>query len=317
MKKLAPVAIFVYARPEHTKRTIEALAKNDLARETEVYIYADNTKKENNIKQVEEVRKYIDTIPDKNYFKIVTIIKSPKNKGLANSVIEGVTKVINMYGKAIVVEDDLVTSKYFLTYMNEALDFYKNDKTIWSISGYNPPIEIPRDYKQDVYLGYRASSWGWATWKDRWETIDWDVKDYAKFKHSISKRKRLNRGGPDMAQMLDNQMKNRIDSWAIRWCYEQSKQGKLTIFPTKSLVINQGLDGSGTHSGTSHKFDVTLTDKLPKLEKDLSLNKEISKNFWHTNYWGIKQTIIEILTILRLEKIVELKMQYNKKRRKE
>lgn len=313
MKQLAPVVMFVYARPKHTRQTIEALSKNNLAKETEVYIYADNTKKQSNIKDVEEVRKYIDTIPKKRYFKSTTIIKSEANKGLAKSVIEGVTEIINKYDKVIVVEDDLVTSKFFLEYMNNALDFYESNKAIWSISGYTPPIDIPREYKHDIYLGYRASSWGWATWKDRWNTIDWKVKDYPKFKHNIIKRKKLNRGGPDMAQMLDSQMKKRIDSWAIRWCYEQSKQDKLTIFPTKSLVINRGLDGSGTHSGKSHDFDVILTDKLPKLEKDLIINKKITKNFYYTNYHGIKQKIVEIFTILGLEKIID---KYKSRKRK-
>lgn len=305
MKNLAPIILFVYARPSHTQKTVEALAKNTLAKESEVYIFSDNAKKSKDNENVRKVREYINTIPEKDYFKKVTIIEAQKNKGLANSVIDGVTEIINEKEKAIVVEDDLITSKFFLEYMNNALDFYNKDEKIWSISGYNLPIEIPNGYEYDIYLGYRGCSWGWATWKDRWNTVDWEVKDYKKFKHSYRKRKIINRGGPDMAQMLDAQMKGLCDSWAIRWCYEQSKQNKYTVYPVKSLIQNCGLDGTGTHSGINSAFDVELNQTLPTLNNELVINNKISKKFYNKFNYGVKQKIIEILTILGLEKIIE------------
>lgn len=306
MNKLAPVILFVYARPSHTKNMIEALSKNVLANESDIYIFSDNAKKEKDIEKVKEVRKIINSIPQNNYFKNATIIEAEKNKGLAKSVIEGVDEIINKYGKAIVLEDDLITSKYFLKYMNNALEFYEKDENIWSISGYNLPIDIPKEYKYDVYLGYRGCSWGWATWADRWNTVDWLVNDYKKFKHSYNKRKKINRGGPDMAQMLDSQMECKCDSWAIRWCYEQSKQDKYTIYPVKSLVQNYGLDGTGTHSGINSGFYVELNDKEPNLQSDLKINRKISKAFYNKFNYGIKQKIIEFLTILRLKKFIEI-----------
>ena len=302
MKNLAPIILFVYARPEHTRKMIEALAKNTLAKESEVYIFSDNAKKSKDNEKVKEVREYINTIPKKDYFKKVTIIEAKENKGLANSVIDGVTEIINEKERAIVVEDDLISSKFFLEYMNNALEFYSKDESIWSISGYNLPIEIPKEYEYDVYLGYRGCSWGWATWKDRWNTVDWEVKDYKKFKHSYVERKKINRGGPDMAQMLDAQMKGLCDSWALRWCYEQSKQNKYTIYPVKSLIQNCGLDGTGTHSGINNSFDVELNQTLPTLKRNLVINKKISKSFYNKFNYGIKQKTIEILTILGLEK---------------
>lgn len=307
MSKLAPIVLFVYTRLEHTKNTIESLAKNKLAKESEVYIFSDNAKKEKDQESVNKVREYIHDIHKKSYFKSVTIIEAEKNKGLAKSVIEGVTDIINKYGKVIVVEDDLISANTFIEYMNKALDFYQNDEKIWSISGYNIPMCINKDYNHDVYLGYRGCSWGWATWSDRWNTVDWEVKDYQEFKHSYRKRKKFNRGGPDMAQMLDNQMNKKIDSWAIRWCYEQSKQDKYTIYPIKSLITNQGLDGSGTHSGKTEEFDVkAINDYAPELEKDLQLDKHITKIFYNKNNYGIKQKILEYLMILRMEKVIEL-----------
>lgn len=305
MKNLAPIVLFVYARPEHTKNTIEALSKNELASESQLWIFSDNAKKEKAIENVEKVREYIHSIENKNLFKSVKIIEAEKNKGLANSIIEGVTKIIDEYGKVIVLEDDLVTSKYFIKFMNEALDFYERNDSIWSISGYNLPIEIPKDYMKEVYLSYRGCSWGWATWKDRWNTVDWKVEDYKSFKHNYFKRKRFNRGGPDMSQMLDNQMQGKCDSWAIRWCYEQSKQNKYTIYPVKSLVDNQGLDGSGTHSGNIRDFDVVLNSNVPKLDSNLKIDKELTKNFYKKFDYGIRQKIKELLIGIGLEKIYE------------
>ena len=216
----------------------------------------------------------------------------------------------------IVLEDDLIPSKVFLEYMNKALDFYEKKESIWSISGYNIPIQIPKNYKFDIYLGYRGCSWGWATWKDRWNTVDWKVSDYKEFKNNYKKRKQMNRGGPDMAQMLDSQMQGLCDSWAIRWCYEQSKQNKYTIYPVKSLVINQGLDGTGTHSGTTKNFDVEISERIPELYNNLPVDKEITTNFYNKYKLGIKQNIIEILMILKLEKIIGLRQTMRSKKTK-
>lgn len=316
MKNLAPIVLFVYNRPKHTQDMIEALAKNNFAKESDVYIFSDNAKKEKDIENVRKVRTYIDSIKQKNWFANVYIEKAEKNKGLAKSVINGVTKVINKYDKVIVLEDDLIPSKVFLEYMNKALDFYEKKESIWSISGYNIPIQIPKNYKFDIYLGYRGCSWGWATWKDRWNTVDWKVSDYKEFKNNYKKRKQMNRGGPDMAQMLDSQMQGLCDSWAIRWCYEQSKQNKYTIYPVKSLVINQGLDGTGTHSGTTKDFDVEISERIPELYNNLPVDKEITINFYNKYKLGIKQKIIEILMILKLEKIMELRQTMKSKKTK-
>lgn len=316
MKNLAPIVLFVYNRPKHTQDMIEALAKNNFAKESDVYIFSDNAKKEKDIENVRKVRTYIDSIKQKNWFANVYIEKAEKNKGLAKSVINGVTKVINKYDKVIVLEDDLIPSKVFLEYMNKALDFYEKKESIWSISGYNIPIQIPKNYKFDIYLGYRGCSWGWATWKDRWNTVDWKVSDYKEFKNNYKKRKQMNRGGPDMAQMLDSQMQGLCDSWAIRWCYEQSKQNKYTIYPVKSLVINQGLDGTGTHSGTTKDFDVEISERIPELYNNLPVDKEITTNFYNKYKLGIKQKIIEILMILKLEKMIELRQTMKSKKTK-
>ncbi|MDI6716137.1 MAG: glycosyltransferase [Actinomycetota bacterium] len=176
---LAPVVLFVYKRLYHAQQTVKFLQKNDLAEQSELYIYSDGPKHEHDIEKVKEVRAYLKTISG---FKTITVIEREKNLGLANSIITGVTEVIDKFGKVIVMEDDLLCSRNFLSFMNKALDHYKDDKRIFSVTGLNYPIKIPESYKHDVYLAYRESSWGWGTWKDRWDKTDWQVEVIKSYK---------------------------------------------------------------------------------------------------------------------------------------
>ena len=297
---LAPVIIFVYARLEHTKRTIKSLAKNYFAEETEVYIYSDAPKNENTIEKVKLVREYLDSLLQKNPFKSIRIIKAKTNKGLANSVISGATEIIDQYGKVIVVEDDLVSSPDFLQYMNEALNYYEKSNNIWSITGYTFKINFPQDYKHDIYLSYRGCSWGWATWKDRWEKVDWEVKDYQKFKKNKKLRSKLNRGGRDMAMMLDSQMEGKIDSWAIRWCFTQLKLDMMTVYPVVSRIKNIGLDGTGTHSGITSKYNAVISNGTDKCEfEPLDLDARIVKAFKNQFGTDFDYVIIRLKTYIK------------------
>lgn len=275
---LAPIALFVYNRPEHTKRTIESLKRNIFAGQSELYIFSDSAKSERQADQVKEVRKLIRAV---NGFKKIHIIEAKKNKGLASSIIGGVSQIINEYGKVIVLEDDLITSPVFLKFMNEALVFYEDNSSIWSIAGYNYPIEIPDYYQETVYFFYRASSWGWASWKDRWDVIDWDVKDYNKYKYNLFKIAHFCKGGTDLDKMLRNQMQGKSDSWAIRWCYSQNVQGKLTVYPCQTLVSNIGIDGSGTHcdNGASRFLNTVKDDFDYRLTNKITVDKTIAKNY--------------------------------------
>ena len=274
----APIVLFVYNRPWHTQQTVEALQKNELVAESDLFIFADGAKTENDEK-VNEVRKYIKTITG---FKSITIFEKEKNCGLANSVIAGVAEIINKFGKVIVVEDDIVTSKYFLKFMNEALNFFENDERIFSVSAYTYPaktMKIPKSYKHDIYLSYRHGSWGWGTWKERWSSVDWRVSDFNDFSQNVEFQKTFNRSGADMSGMLKAQIEGRIDSWAIRFDYSLFKQNKFNIRPVKSLVNNVGLDNSGTHTGADEKLITILDDNWqPKIET-IEPNKTILKNF--------------------------------------
>lgn len=277
MEDLAPIVLFVYNRPKHTRETIESLRRNLLSSKSELFVFSDASRNEQELNKVLEVREILENIEG---FKKVTVIKAENNKGLANSVISGITEIINNYGKVIVLEDDLVTSPYFLKYMNEALNFYEKDMNIWSISGYTPNIKIPEGYKDEVYLSLRGCSWGWATWKHQWSLVDWNIPDYNSFKQNNKQRKNFNMGGNDLSFMLDDQMAGRINSWAIRWVYSQRVHSKYTIYPVNSLVSNIGLDFSGTHSTNADKYKTKeIYHKNIKLTNDIRVNQEILREF--------------------------------------
>lgn len=251
---LAPIVLFVYKRLSHTRETLEAINRNHLADESELFIFSDAASTDENQKAVADVRSYIKDFSQNSNFKQVHIMNAEEHKGLSRSIISGVTQVINRFGKVIVLEDDIVTAHGFLKYMNQALDFYEENEMIWSISGCAFPLKALDDYSYDVYLNYRTSSWSWASWKNRWDRMDWDVSDFAEFKKDKKRIKEFCKGGEDLFQMLCRQMNGEIDSWAIRWCYQQYKEGMFTIYPRESFIVNIGFDGSGTHGKAAYEF---------------------------------------------------------------
>ena len=277
----APVIVFAYNRKDHLQKTLEALNINRLAEESELYVFSDGSRTVEGQAKVQEVRDYIEVFRKESVFARMTVYYAEKNKGLANSVISGVTSIMDQYGKAIVVEDDLVVSKDFLEYMNQALDHYECDSKIWAISGYTPPLPILKSYEKDIFIGYRMSSWGWATWKDRWEKVDWQVSDYDVFIKDKKRQKEFNRAGPDMTYLLMRQMNGFLDSWAIRWTYQQFKEKMYTLYPKESRVHNLGMDGSGTHCNSTSRFVVDLKeDHQPCEMVEIKENAVINRELW-------------------------------------
>ncbi|PRY13326.1 hypothetical protein CLV24_106241 [Pontibacter ummariensis] len=250
MNSNAPVLLFTYKRVYPLKQAIDALQKNTLAKESNLFIFSDGAKHEKDLALVSEVRAYLRTITG---FKTVKIKEAPVNKGLANSIIDGVTEVMKTFDKVIVLEDDLLTTPNFLTYMNKALLQYQPVQEVYSVSGYSFDLGTSASDKADAYFLNRGWSWGWATWKDRWEGVDWQVKDYDSFKHNKQEQKEFAQGGSDLNKMLRHQMEGLLDSWAIRWFYYQYKVGGLTLYPVHSKVYNNGFDDFATHTNGSNK----------------------------------------------------------------
>ena len=279
--ELAPIILFVYNRPWHTQQTVKALQKNELANESALIIYSDAPKNEHAIENVTGVREYIKSIEG---FKKVKIIERNRNWGLANSIIDGVTRTVNEYGRVIMLKDDLVTSPYFLKFMNDGLEFYHNNLEIMSISGYNLPLtcmKFPKNFTNDIYLNYRNSSWGWATWAERWSLVDWEMRDYDHFINNPRQQRMFNRGGDDLTDMLKSQMEGKIDSWSIRFSYTHFRQGMYSVCPRYSYVNNIGHDGTGTHRGKTciFKNDLSRAKRACIFIKDIQLNEDVMLEF--------------------------------------
>ncbi len=273
----APIVLFTYNRPWHTRQTVEALRKNELASESKLFIFSDGWKNDQDKPKVLEVREYLKTIDG---FKRGQIIERDKNYGLANNVIDGVTKTIEEHGKVIVLEDDLVTSPFFLRYMNEALNFYENTENIISIHGYNYPMNVNCP---ETFFIKDANCWGWATWKRGWDLFEPDgtrlLKELQEKK--LVKKFDLN-GSYHFTKMLKDQIEGKNNSWAIRWRASALINDKLTLYPGVSLIHNIGNEGSGTHCGETNIFDVDISKRhiiinnIP-VEENIFMLKEIGK----------------------------------------
>jgi len=293
--KLSPIVLFVYNRPWHTKQTIEALQKNELANESELFIYSDAPKNKEAEEKVEEVRAYIKNLDG---FKEVTIIERDKNWGLANSIIDGVTKIVNEYGKIIVLEDDLVTSSYFLRFMNDALEFYKDEEKVMHISGYIYPIDnISLD---DTYFIKPTSCWSWATWDRAWRYFTKDTDYYIEvFDRKMIKDFNLNNSYDYFSQIVSNQ-KGRLNTWAIFWYASVYLQNGLSLHPKDSFAKNIGHDGEGVHCAKSSLFDVELIERYPiyftnKIEENNEARKRFENFFNSIKSPFYKRIIIYLL----------------------
>ena len=242
----APIALFTYNRADHTRRAVESLLQNAEAKDSALFIFSDGPKNEKAVRGVAENREYIHTVTG---FKTVTIVEREKNWGLANSLIAGITDVINKYGRVIVVEDDLILSPYFLKFMNDGLEKYKDDDRVGTITGFVPPIE--EKLPETFFLTY-FQCWGWATWKRAWDLLETDARPL--LKGLRFKRKKFDVGGGVCNYgNLYCQKVGLVDSWYLRYYASLFLKGKLSLYPGRSVATNEGLDGSGTHCGAELK----------------------------------------------------------------
>lgn len=252
---LAPVVLFVYNRPWHTRQTVEALRNNGLAAESELFVFSDGPRSEADRSKVQEVRDYAGTISG---FKSVTLVERVVNLGLARSIIGGVTELVDNHGRIIVLEDDMITSPHFLKFMNEALEHYQDEQRVVSIHGYTYPVkgELP-----ETFFMRGADCWGWATWKRGWDIFEADgAKLLAELKGKNLTRAFDFNGSYPYMRMLEDQTRGKNDSWAIRWHAAAFLRDMLTLYPGKSLVYNIGLDASGTHCNLTRIFNTDVSN---------------------------------------------------------
>lgn len=287
MNNYSPIVLFVFSRPDHTQRTIDALSANVLASESDLIIYSDAARCDEEVINVTNVRRVIKSA---NGFRSVTIIERNINYGLARSIIEGVTDVCNHFDRAIVLEDDILTSPLFLAYMNSALDHYASEKKVWHVSGWNYPID-PTGLGEMFFLRV-MNCWGWATWSDRWLNFEKNTERLInEFDRDMINRFDLDGSGVFWSQVLLNR-KNKMNTWAIYWYATIFRCGGLCLNPTVSYTKNIGHDGSGTHGSLAGEaystrlntrivteFPLCLEENATAIERIKSYYRSIRPSF--------------------------------------
>ena len=294
----APILLFVYNRPSHTRRCIESLLKNSLASENHLFIYADGAKDESQQEAVNEVRSYIRSIQG---FKQVTLIERNENWGLARNIIDGVTTQVNRYGKVIVLEDDLIVAPYFLQFMNDALETYKDEPKVGHIQAC--------DFTQDptlpeTFLIKWTGSWGWGTWDRAWKHFNPNGKELLK---KLEERKLTYtfdfNGKYGFTRMLRRQIEGKNNSWAIRWNASLFLEDILSLNVGRSLVQNEGFDGTGTNCGGGGLYSSNLhlnklnVIRINPIEESQEARKAFMRYYGRTNsFWAkairrIKRTL--------------------------
>jgi sugar transferase len=273
MNNLAPIVLFTYNRLDHTKQTVEALRANLYAKESVLYIYSDAPKTEAAAEVVQVVRDYLHTIDG---FREVHIVLREENWGLARNIMDGVTQIVNQYGKIIVLEDDIVTSRYFLKYMNDALEIYKDAPQVMNISGYICPI-VTEDLPE-VFFMHFSYCWGWATWKDSWSLFQRNPK---KLIQEFTKDDIYHftlEGAVDYWQQVIANEGGQLYTWAVFWGASIFRNKGLTLAPRNSLTLNVGMDGTGEHCGETDLYHVKVNQnpiqKFPLEIQELPLARE-------------------------------------------
>ena len=294
----APIVLFAFNRLEPLKACVASLCQNKEAAMSDIIVFVDgprDDKKDESVK-VDAVRRFVSDITG---FKRVETHFSKENKGLANSIIGGVTEVINRYGKVIVLEDDLYLAPSFLSFMNLMLDTYRNDSRIMQVTGYSSKIRYQRESDADYYLSGRAHSWSWGTWRDRWESVDWNVTDYGDLSSNKALQRSFNKYGSDLYGMLKGWHDGKNNSWYIRFNYSMHKQRKYCIAPVKSLVRNDGFGPGATHTAVYNRYKIdfdTRKMKTWRIADRLIFDDHLAKHA--VRYWSIPYRIYgKIMTV--------------------
>ena len=286
---LKSIVIFSYNRPDHLRRTLEALSNNDLAKDSCVFIYCDGGNKDADETQLTLIRRNREIAHAATGFKTVHVIERSYNFGLANNIISAVTEIVNQYNRIITLEDDIITSVGFLRYMNDALDLYENDSTVMHISGYMYPHkgQLPETFFYQVpYPGG-----GWATWKLAWDDFSNDIETLYAF--WSTRWKDFNKyGGNYLQKQLEANHEGTMYTWFIKWHAVLLQRGGLTLYPHTSLTNNIGFDSSGSNCGTMTKFDIPHPVEYVNVKRiKIEENKKAARIIYHfySGYWYSKR----------------------------
>lgn len=276
---LAPVVLFVYSRLEHTKRTMDALKLNKRAVDTELYVFCDAPNPRATKEQLTEIYATHEYLKLQNDgFAKINLEISELHRGAGKAIIRGISIVLAKHGKCIILENDMEVEPLFLEYMNNGLEAYKDDKRIYGIASTSYKFQLPCWYKKDLFLLTRPQSWGWATWLDRWQNVDWEVKDFQEIEVSERLQRSFNVGGNDLYYMLKDQMEGRTDTWDLQWAWHIFKQKGYFVYSRWNFQRNCGFDGSGAHCGNNNQIQRFFAPLYPheNLEIDFTTIKPSS-----------------------------------------
>ncbi|MBQ7698581.1 MAG: glycosyl transferase [Paludibacteraceae bacterium] len=299
---LSPIIVFAYNRPEHLRKTLNWLGQNELAEQSTLYIFCDGPKNKDALSETQlkrfgsydtylakigEARSVAREVAIVPTFKEVHVVEREENLGLGTSVITGVTEIINKYGRAIVLEDDLETSPYFLSYMNQCLGHYEARKSVFSISGLSRPHPerfYPKDYPYDVYVSLTHHPTGWATWADRWNQVDWKADAYEIMKEQPAMVEAFRRIEHTEWEALIKQRKTGQNVWSVRFGLAHFVNHAVSICPIVSYINHIGWDSEATNAvggGSTWNFE-RLADNANIRFLDILYEDKRIINAWYS-----------------------------------
>ncbi|HXC03780.1 MAG TPA: glycosyltransferase family 2 protein [Bacteroidia bacterium] len=301
----APIVLFVYNRPDHTRKTLQALQRNELAASSELFVFADGPKPGADAEALKKIAEVRTIIREQQWCGKQTIRESDTNKGLSVSILNGVTEVISKYQRVIVLEDDMITSPRFLNFMNSALELYEPQENVACISAYFYPLTEPAPA---AFFIKGADCWGWATWKRAWDTFERDGQKLLwELEHKKLEKEFDFENTYPYIRMLKDQITGKNDSWAIRWYASAFLAGQLTLYPGKSMLRNTGSDGSGSHGGVTDNWDTEIAQQEPKLpnviaEEDADVRQKMIRYFKSIRIYRVQKMTLLRRIIRRIKK---------------
>lgn len=306
MTNLAPIIVFCYNRPWHVEQTLEALSHNELADQSTLYIYCDGPKADASEEMRQKIADVRQVARKRQWCKEVHVVEHEENVGLKNNIVGAVTEIVNQYGRVITMEDDIITSKGYLRFMNEALELYKDDEQVMHISGYMWPhrCKLPDTFFYEVpYPGG-----GWATWQRAWQHYTDDTKPL--YDYWCTRWDEFNKFGGDYLQLqLEKNYRGTMKTWFIKWHAVMLMRGALTLYPGHSLTNNIGFDDQATNCYTTDKFDVVPVEYVPVTRKAITENKRAAREIYafYQGRWYNKRRrtrlINKVLSFLHLPTI--------------
>lgn len=303
--KLAPVAIFAFNRPDHLRKCLDSLQNNKEAKATEFWIFVDGPRNEEDLFKRNLIKKLL--IEYKQFLKI-RITFAEKNLGLAKSIISGLHEVFSFSDRAIIVEDDLITSQFFLDFCNSGLDLFESNQNVASIHGFSYKF---KSLESAPYFIKGADCWGWATWKNRWELFEENSETLIRELEKRHLKRKFNLDGSyPYFNMLSRQSRGEIDSWAIRWHASMFLANKLTLYPNQTLINNIGIDGSGTHAGQGKNINSILSStpiNITKMEAVESVKARRKLKHFLRNHYGIRYRLSPMRMIIGIKRKLQQK----------